>query len=546
MTELWPWFRLLLAHRQRLFIGGLLMFATILAGVGLMALSGWFITATALTGLLMAAGVNAHLDIYTPGGGIRFFALARTASRYFERLYNHDTVLRLLADLRVVFFRRLAAAPPDARGGKRAADWLTRLTRDIDTLDTLYLQLVAPPAMALAGLVILAVVLAVVAPLMLWSLVPLLLLIPVLALLSRLTLVPGEQQGFGEEALRGRMVDAIEGMAELQGAHRWSGEAGQLLADSRGLDRLKLTTETRTAITHGITLMAIQVAVITALWTGLGLWRDGQLSGPVALLFTLAILGLGEAFSGLPTAFGRLGATLGAASRLNSEGHETTRPEPEARPPAPAEIALESVAMSRHGETLFSPITVKLRPGQRLALVGRSGSGKSTLLDHLAGIEGADVEGGLRLAGQQVIPSRHEGWRGCTSYLRQNTHFFSDSLRANLIMAKPDASGQELTDVLDAVGLSDLLANLPQGLDTWIGDQGRLLSGGERRRVGLARALLRPGWLLLLDEPFTGVDEATRTRICKSIEPWLAGRTCVFAGHAPEALPESDICIRLD
>lgn len=545
MTELWPWFRLLLAHRQRLFVGGLLMFATILAGVGLMALSGWFITATALTGLLIAAGVNAHLDIYTPGGGIRFFALARTVSRYFERLYNHDTVLRLLADLRVVFFRRLAAAPPNARGGKRAADWLTRLTRDIDTLDTLYLQLVAPPAMAMAGLVILAAVLAVVAPLMLWSLVPLLLLIPMLALLSRLTLMPGQQQGFGEEALRGRMVDAIEGMGELQGAHRWSGEAGQLLADSRSLDRLKLTTETRTAITHGITLMAIQVAVITALWIGLGLWRDGQLSGPVALLFTLAILGLGEAFSGLPTAFGRLGATLGAATRLNSEGHDTG-PEPEATPPAPAQITLESVTMSRHGEPLFRPITVQLRPGQRLALVGRSGSGKSTLLDHLAGIEGADLAGGLRLSGQPIVPSRHRGWRGCTSYLRQSTHFFSDSLRANLIMAKPDASDQELAAVLEAVGLADLLTKLPEGLDTWIGDQGRLLSGGERRRVGLARALLRPGWLVLLDEPFTGVDEATRARICTAIEPWLAGRTCVFAGHATEALPESNICIRLD
>ena len=241
MGELWPWLRLLSARRMRLLIGGLLMFATILAGVGLLALSGWFITATALTGLLMAAGVSAHLNIYTPGGGIRFFALARTVSRYLERLYNHDTVLRLLADIRVIFFQRLAATSPEALGRRRAADWLTRLTRDIDTLDTLYLQLIAPPAMAIAGLVLLAVVLAIVAPLMLWSLLPLALLIPVLYLLASLTLGPGRSQGFGEEALRGRFVDAIEGMGELQGAHRWASETRQLLTESRGLDRLKLT-----------------------------------------------------------------------------------------------------------------------------------------------------------------------------------------------------------------------------------------------------------------------------------------------------------------
>ncbi|MFC4259079.1 thiol reductant ABC exporter subunit CydC [Marinobacter lacisalsi] len=543
MGELWPWFRLLSAHRRRLMIGGLLMFATILAGVGLLALSGWFITATALTGLLMAAGVNAHLNIYTPGGGIRFFALARTVSRYVERLYNHDTVLRLLADIRVVFFGRLAAAAPGTLGGRRAADWLNRLTRDIDTLDTLYLQLVAPPAMAVAGLVILAVVLATVAPLMLWSLLPLLLLLPVLYLLALFTHGPGKRQGFGEEALRGRFVDAIEGMGELQGAHRWTSETRQLLAESRGLDQLKLTTESRTAITNGITLMAIQFAVLLALWAGLDLWRGGHLSGPVALLFTLAILGLGEAFTGLPAAFGRLGATIGAASRLNGEGGE---PRPEAEPPAPGDITLEAVAAIRHGEPLFNPVTVQLPPGQRLALVGRSGSGKSTLLDHLAGMAGTAIEGELKLAGKGVTPSQLGGWRSCVSYLRQNTHFFSDSLRANLAMAKPEASDQELMDVLEAVALSDLLGRLPHGLDTWIGDQGRLLSGGERRRVALARALLRPGWLLLLDEPFTGVDSHTREQIEARIEPWLANRTCIFSAHSTDAIPATDQRIDLD
>lgn len=543
MAELYPWLRLILRHRRRLLVGGLLMFATILAGVGLLALSGWFITATALTGLILAAGGSAYLNIYTPGGGIRFFALGRTVSRYLERLYNHDTVLRLLADIRVVFFQRLAASSPDTLGRKRAVDWLNRLTRDIDTLDTLYLQLVAPPAMALAGLVLLAGVMVAVAPPLLLALVPLALLPAVLWLLARSTLVTSRRQGYQEEALRGQLVDAIEGMAELQAAHHWTDEARSLLDRSRHLDRARQSIESRTAVANAVTLMAIQLAVVLSLWTGLALWRDGALSGPVALLFTLAVLGLGEAFTGLPAAFGRLGATLGAATRLNGEG----RPRPRESTPAlsPDVVTLSSLVAVRNGERLFEPLTVTLQPGQRLALVGRSGSGKSTLLDYLAGVSG-EVEGQVHLAGEPVDPTALPSWRGGVSYLSQRTHFFSDSLRANLMMARPDAEERELWAIIEAVGLTELVQRLPRGLDTWIGDQGRHLSGGERRRVALARALLRPGWLLLLDEPFTGLDDATRERIKLRIEPWLADRTCVLAAHDTDALPRADHTISLD
>lgn len=544
MAELWPWLRLIFRQRSRLLAGGALMFATLLAGVGLLALSGWFITATALTGLLLAAGVSAQLNIYAPGGGIRFFALARTVSRYVERLYNHDTVLRLLADIRVVFFRGLADAPLITRKHRRPADWLNRLTRDIDTLDTLYLRLIAPPALALTGLALLALVLATVAPTMLWSLLPLASLPPMLYGLSRLTLATGQRQGFEEEALRGKLVDTIEGMAELQAAQRWGDETNRLLSLVTSLDRSKLTVERHTAVANGLTVLAVQLAVLIALWSGLGLWREGDLSGPAALLFTLAVLGLGEAFTGLPPAFAQLGATQGAATRLNGETSTSHTP-PASTSMAKAPLSLEGLTVIRQGVALFDPLTVTLQPGQRLAVTGRSGSGKSSLLDGLAGLED-HLSGTLAWRTQPFTPSASPGWLNEVSYLRQNTHFFSDSLRANLALAKPRASDEELMALLNAVGLSRLVAELPHGLDSWIGDQGRLLSGGERRRLGLARAVLRPGWLLLLDEPFTGVDPETRALIGKQIEPWLAGRTCIFAGHSTDALPAADQHIQLN
>lgn len=544
MNDLWPWLQLITARRQRLLVGGLLMFATVLAGVGLLALSGWFITATALTGLLLATGVAAQLDIYTPGGGIRFFALARTVSRYLERVYNHDTVLRLLADVRVMLFARLSVTRPDRVAGKRPADWLNRLVADIDALDTLYLQLIAPPGLALAGLLLAALVMAMVAPALLWSLVPLALLPLVLYLLARRTLVPSRNQGEQAEALRGRFVDAIEASAELRAAHLWNREADALLQRSRNLDNTRLLVENRAATANGLTLLAVQLASLTAMLIGLSLWQSGQLSGPVALLFTLAVLGLGEAFTGLPAAFSRLGTTLGAAARLNSEG-DPDRPPGKGPPPAPGNLELAGFTVEQNREALIRPLSLELPAGGRLALIGRSGCGKSTMLDVLAGIND-NWRGDLKVSGHRLDPASTTGWRRGISYLTQRSHLFSDTIAANLRIARPGATDQELHAVLEAVALTPLVQRLPDGLYSMIGEQGRGLSGGERRRLALARALLRPSWLLLLDEPFTGVDAATTEHICAAMEPWLRGRTCVFAGHGATALPGAGIYVNLD
>jgi ATP-binding cassette subfamily C protein CydC len=154
MSELKPWLNLIMQRRARLWIGALLLALTLFSAVGLLALSGWFITATGVTALLWAAGQRVMFDVYMPGGGIRFFALTRTVARYFERVFNHNTVLSLLADLRGKHFAALAALDGATLGRLRASQWLNRLTADIDTLDTLYLRLLAPPLVALLGVML--------------------------------------------------------------------------------------------------------------------------------------------------------------------------------------------------------------------------------------------------------------------------------------------------------------------------------------------------------------------------------------------------------
>ncbi|BBI50878.1 hypothetical protein HORIV_32990 [Vreelandella olivaria] len=149
-----PWLLLLLRRRRRFLLGALLVFVTLIAGLALLGLSGWFITASALAGIALSMGLPARLDVYVPGGGIRFFALARTIARYMERLYNHNTVLTLLADLRYRVFGYLTRFDDARLRGERASDWLSRLTADIDTLDNFYLRLLVPPLVALLGVVV--------------------------------------------------------------------------------------------------------------------------------------------------------------------------------------------------------------------------------------------------------------------------------------------------------------------------------------------------------------------------------------------------------
>ena len=189
-------------------------------------------------------------------------------------------------------------------------------------------------------------------------------------------------------------------------------------------------------------------------------------------------------------------------------------------------------------------VSFQARPGMRLALTGPSGSGKSTVLAALLRF----VEPSEGTMAFDERPSGAEDvatWRGHFSWLPQRPHLFNATLAENLRLGAPDASDEDLRRVLEAVGLADLLANLPAGLLTAVGHDGLTLSSGERQRVALARALLRPAPVLLLDEPTAALDPPTVARLAPAIEPWLAGRIVVVAAHEPLLLPHFDAVLTL-
>ncbi|WP_355662207.1 thiol reductant ABC exporter subunit CydC [Halomonas salifodinae] len=532
-----PWLRLLGRRRRRLQLGALLLLATVASAIGLLALSGWFITATALTGMLLAAGVAASLDVYVPGGGIRFFAVARTVARYLERLYNHDSILRLLADLRARLFSVLAGLDGQTLARRRASEWLNRLTADIDTLDGLYLRLLAPPLVALLAILGVAGFLALFAPMIgAWVALPLLLTWCWLVVgQARWGLAPSRRRVASLDRLRGQAVETLQGLPEWIAYDSLGGQRARLAAEESALYADQWRLGVRSAVGNALVGLVVGGTAVLALWLGASAFQAGQLSGPVMVMMPLALLAMGEALAALPAAFTQFGASLAAAERLNAL---------EAAPPAPLggdrglpagvpELALEAVTLRYPGALVpaLSRVSLRLAPGERIALLGASGAGKSSLAALMAGQLTATA-GEVSVAGRPLAELTPATWREALAWQTQRLELFDDSLAANLRLAAPEADEAALWRVLALVELDDWAAGLPQGLRTRVGESGGLLSGGQARRLSLARVLLRErARVVILDEPFAGVDAAMAARIAARLDAWLAGRSLLYLIH---------------
>ncbi|WP_288388267.1 ABC transporter transmembrane domain-containing protein, partial [uncultured Cobetia sp.] len=390
LATLAPWWRVHERYRRRLLLGVVLMTMTALSALGLLAVSGWFITASALTGAALAAGAVAVLDVYTPGSAIRLFAVSRTVSRYLERLYNHDTILRLLASLRGSAFASLVSMDPARLAARRSSDWLNRLTADIDTLDALYLRLAAPPVMALLLIVALLGI----------TLVWLPGATPWLALLlltgwawltlgqARWGLVASRRRVTTLEALRSSLMEALRGHAELEAYAALGHVREQLEAVEARLLADQWRLAVISAVGNALAVLVIGLAWLLLLAMGMLALRDGQLSGPMLVMLPLAAMALGEGLAGLPAAFSQAGATLGAAERLNDIEHAAGVVHGDARLSAgPISVSLEQVSYRYPGALFeaFSNVSLTVEAGAQVAICGASGAGKSTLAALLTG-----------------------------------------------------------------------------------------------------------------------------------------------------------------
>lgn len=544
-------FFLRLAARRRLawLLGGAgLALLTLLAGTALLGLSGWFISAAALAGL---AGAGAAFNLFMPSAGVRFFALLRILSRYGERLVTHEATLRILADLRVWFFRKAIPLAPARLGGLRGGEVVARVTSDIEALDNLYLRALAPAAAALLLTLLAAAFLALYEPLLGLLLLAAMLVagVAVPLLVGRLARRPGRAQAEAAAALRGAALDGLQGAPELL-AHDAAGRAlAELEAAGAGLARAQRRQAGIGGLGGALILLATGLALAALLWAAAAAVAEGRLNPPILAMAALLLLGVFEAVGPLARACQSFAQMRVAAGRLR--GLAETPPavvDPATPLPLPpgGDFAFEGVsfAYAPGARPVLEKLDLKVAEGERVAILGESGSGKSTLVQLLLRLW--DPESGrVTLAGSDLRDVAQAELHARIAFLSQETPIFSGTLRENLLLGDAGAEGPALWEALRDAGLADFVAALPEGLETWIGETGVNLSGGQARRLALARALLKPAAVLLLDEPTEGLDRDAEQAFLETLATAARGRSLLLVTHAPDLAGRVDRVLRL-
>lgn len=545
MRVLLPFLALYRRHWFLISLGIVLAIITLLASIGLLTLSGWFLAGTAIAG---PAGLYTF-NYLLPAAGVRGAAITRTAGRYAERVVSHDATFRVLAHLRVFAFQKILPLSPGGIARFRQSELLNRLVADVDTLDHLYLRVISP---LVAAIVIIAAVTFGL------SYIDINLALTLGAiLLGLLLLVPfvfyraGKPIGRDLTNLRGlyrsQLTSWLQGQAELSvfGAlHRFRASLDEI--EQRWMIRQKQQASLA-GLAQALMILASGLTVTLILWlAAAGIGGNNQ-PGALLALFVFTSLAAFEALLPVAGAFQHLGQVIASATRvaqLMEQKPEVTFP---ASGPAVApQVALEVTGLSftypQQPLPVLQNISLSLAAGEHIALLGRTGCGKSTLLQLLTRAWDAN-EGIISLNEKPLASYDEDTLRQMMTVVSQRVHIFSSTLRENLLLACPAATDEQLNTVLEQVGLANLLDN-NEGLNAWMGDGGRPLSGGEQRRLGIARALLHPAPLLLLDEPTEGLDAETEQQILTLLRQHCQHRSLIIVTHRLYGLEHMDrICV---
>ncbi|MFB9178417.1 thiol reductant ABC exporter subunit CydC [Dactylosporangium sucinum] len=516
------------------------------AAVGLMATSAWLIS--------RAAQHPPVLHLMVAIVAVRAFGIGRGVLRYVERLTGHDAAFRLLGALRVRTYRRLERLAPAGLTGFRRGDLVARLVDDVESVLDLVVRVVLP--VAVAAVTALGTVLLV------GALLPAAAGALAVALLVAGVGVPLLQSAVTRRAdarlapLRGTLaagtVELVEGLPDLIAY----GATPAALARLAETDRALLTATRRASATTGVsaavTALCTGLAVLSGLAAGALAVRAGTLPGELLAVVVLTPLALFETVGAVPPAVQRLAAARAALSRLTALSRVADpTPDPVAPRPLPAggrvpTLRVEGVdAGWPGGPDVLHGVSLTLTPGRRIALVGPSGAGKSTIAALLA--RWLDPRAGrVTLDGTDLRDLSGDDARRVVGCLDDSAYLFDTTIEANLRVARPDATGEELDAALGAARLLDWTRTLPAGLATPVGEHGLALSGGQRRRLALARLLLAGFPIVVLDEPTEHLDEPTAAALTDDLLAATHGRTVLLITHRPVDPAAVDEVLHLD
>ena len=546
MRALLPYLTLYKRHKWMLTLGIVLAIVTLLASIGLLTLSGWFLSASAVAGF---AGIYSF-NYMLPAAGVRGAAITRTAGRYFERLVSHDATFRVLQHLRIHTFSKLLPLSPAGLARYRQGELLNRIVADVDTLDHLYLRVISPLVGAFVVIMVVTIGLSVLDVTLACTLGGVMLL--TLFIMPPVFYRAGKTTGQNLTHLRGQyrqqLTAWLQGQAELTIFGASDRYRAQMETTELQWHEAQRRQSELTALSQALMLLIGAVAILLMLWMAAGGVGGNAQPGALIALFVFCALAAFEALAPVTGAFQHLGQVIASAVRiteLTEQKPEVTFPTDVSDVPEQVTLTLREVSFSypEQAQKALDSLSLQVNPGEHIAILGRTGCGKSTLLQLLT--RAWDPQQGEILLNDRPIAALNEATlRKTISVVPQRVHLFSATLRDNLLLAAPDASDELLADTLRRVGLEKLLDDT--GLNSWLGEGGRQLSGGELRRLAIARALLHDAPLMLLDEPTEGLDATTESQMLELLADVMREKTLLMVTHRLRGLARFDQIIVMD
>ncbi len=546
MRALLPFLRLFKFAKLPLFLGLILMITGLASSIGLLTTSGWFLAATAI------AGLGTLFNFFYPSASVRGLAIGRTLFRYFEKLVTHDATFRILAKLRVQVFEKIIPLSPGVLNRYRNSDLLNRLVSDVDTLDSLYLRLIAPFITAIFVILAMCIGLSFVnAPLALGLGASLLLLVFVIpTVFYQLGKKFGDKLVHSRALYRTQFLEFIQAQAELLLFNAEDKLKDNMAKTEANWQADQQKEANLSGFSTALSLFLNGLIIAAMLWfSSQAEFGNDEYRMAFIALFTFAALSSFEILMPLGSAFLHIGQVIASAERvtdiIEQQPLVTFNGKAEFNQNATTLIEAKDLSFTypeRQNRALEN-LNLTIPKGQKVAILGKTGSGKSTLLQLLVRNYDAN-QGQLFLAGKPIADYAEDTLRSQFCFLTQRVHVFSDTLRQNLQFASAvNISDKKMIEVLNQVGLGKLLEQ-EQGLDIWLGDGGRPLSGGELRRLGLARILLNDAPILLLDEPTEGLDRETERQILRLILAHAENKTLIMVTHRLTAIEQFDeLCV---
>ena len=529
-------------YRWQVTLAILLSALTIGASISLMSTSALLISMAALHPSVAALSVAVV--------GVRFFGITRGLFRYAERLVSHSTSFKVLENMRVWLYKTIEPKAPAAITRYRLGDLLSRIMADVDTLENFFVRVFLPPVTALVVVGAVSLFMAAFSPMLGLILFSGLLLIGIGISAATLWLSnePGVRLTDLRSTLREQMVDLAQGLPDILSFGRERDQIDRIEATATQFYVAQKQLGMVNALQTGTTSLLMSLIIFLLLVTAVPLVNSGTIEGIHLAVVLLAAMASFEAVQNLPPAMNLLGSNLRSAQRLfELEGVPSSITEPQTPLPIDGPPLLKMANLHfRHGdEVILQGIDLDLPLGKKVGIVGRSGAGKTTLA-HLLLRFWDPTSGQILLNGQDIRSYNSDEVRKQITLVSQETYLFNTSIRENLRLARYNATDEQIEQACAIAGIADFIQTLPKKYETIIGERGMQVSGGERQRLAIARAVLKDAPIWILDEPTSSLDPATEKQIVKMLSGVIKEKTVLWISHRPAGLDLMDEVIFLD